>query len=110
MNALIEVALRTGVDSVHPGYGFLSENYEFATQCAAHGIAFVGPPVAALRLFGDKVAARALAVEVGVPVVPGSAAALSSAEAAAAAISDVAGLEYPVMLKAAAGGGGRGMR
>ena len=108
--ALIEVALSAGADSVHPGYGFVSENSEFAAQCAANNITFVGPPASALALFGDKVTARALAVEVGVPVVPGSATALTSADDAAAAISAVAGLDYPVMLKASAGGGGRGMR
>ena len=108
--ALIDVALRTGADCVHPGYGFVSESAHFAEQCAANGITFIGPHPAALALFGDKVAARALAIEVGVPVVPGSAEALNSAEDAAAAISEVTGLDYPVMLKASAGGGGRGIR
>ena len=110
VSALIDVAVQTGADCVHPGYGFVSENSDFAEQCAANGIPFVGPPAPALKLFGDKVAARALAIEVGVPVVPGSADALTSAEDAAATIAAVPGLDYPVMLKASAGGGGRGMR
>ena len=110
VSALIDVAVQTGADCVHPGYGFVSENSDFAEQCAANGITFVGPPSPALKLFGDKVAARALAIEVGVPVVPGSADALTSAEDAAATIAAVPGLDYPVMLKASAGGGGRGMR
>ena len=110
VSALIDVAVQTGADCVHPGYGFVSENSDFAEQCAANGITFVGPPAPALKLFGDKVAARALAIEVGVPVVPGSADALTSAEDAAATIAAVPGLDYPVMLKASAGGGGRGMR
>ena len=108
--SLIDVALSTGADCVHPGYGFVSENSHFAEQCAANGITFIGPPASALALFGDKVAARALAIEVGVPVVPGSAAALTSAEDALSTIAAVPGLDYPVMLKASAGGGGRGMR
>jgi acetyl/propionyl-CoA carboxylase alpha subunit/acetyl-CoA carboxylase carboxyltransferase component len=105
--ALIEVAKAAGCDCVHPGYGFLSENANFAAMCAAAGLVFVGPPPSALRLFGDKVAARTLAAAHDVPTVAGSSAALASvAEARQVAAS----LGYPVMLKAAAGGGGRGMR
>jgi acetyl/propionyl-CoA carboxylase alpha subunit/acetyl-CoA carboxylase carboxyltransferase component len=105
--AIIEVAKQSNCDCVHPGYGFLAENADFAAACAAEGIAFVGPSVAALRLFGDKVAARALAQANGIPVVPGSEGALSTADQAHAAAGAIG---YPVMLKAAAGGGGRGMR
>lgn len=104
---LIEAAKQLNCDCVHPGYGFLSENADFAAACADAGITFVGPSAEALRLFGNKVSARKLADENGVPVVPGSEAALGSAEEARTA---AAAIGYPVMLKAAAGGGGRGMR
>jgi acetyl/propionyl-CoA carboxylase alpha subunit/acetyl-CoA carboxylase carboxyltransferase component len=105
--ALIAVAKENGCDCVHPGYGFLSENADFAAHCAAEGIAFVGPSASVLRLFGDKVVARELAQSRGIPVVPGSPDAVADAEAA----GEIAGaVGYPVMLKAAAGGGGRGMR
>ena len=105
--SLIAVALESGCDCVHPGYGFLSENAAFARACQAAGLSFIGPSADALALFGDKVSARALAVSTGVPTVPGSAGVLTSVTAAA----EFAGtLGYPVMLKASAGGGGRGMR
>ena len=105
--ALLRIAQDTGCDCVHPGYGFLAESAMFAARCAAVGITFIGPSPAALDLFGDKVKARALAQSLGIPIVAGSSAALTSVEAAAAAAGE---LGYPVMLKAAAGGGGRGMR
>ncbi len=105
--ALIAVARDTGCDCVHPGYGFLAENAVFARACAEAGLAFIGPRPETLELFGDKVRARELARQVGVPVVPGSHAAAATPEAAAAIAAE---LGYPVMLKAAAGGGGRGMR
>jgi len=107
IDAIIEAARETGCDCVHPGYGFLAENAELARRCLAEELAFVGPSPEALALFGDKVAARALAERVGVPVIPGSWTALASADAAAATAAE---LGYPVMLKASAGGGGRGMR
>jgi acetyl/propionyl-CoA carboxylase alpha subunit/acetyl-CoA carboxylase carboxyltransferase component len=107
IDALIEVARATACDCVHPGYGFLSENAEFARRCQAAGLTFIGPRPETLVLFGDKVTARAFARANGVPVVPGSHAALADADEAA---SVAAGLGYPVMLKASAGGGGRGMR
>jgi len=104
--ALIDVALVTGCDCVHPGYGFLAENAAFAERCAAAGLAFVGPSPDALALFGDKVRARALAETLGIPVVAGSGVVATAQEA-----STIAGeIGYPVMLKAASGGGGRGMR
>jgi acetyl/propionyl-CoA carboxylase alpha subunit/acetyl-CoA carboxylase carboxyltransferase component len=107
IEALIEAARESGCDCVHPGYGFLSENAQFARRCRAEGLVFIGPRPETLKLFGDKLQAKALARAQGVPTVPGSHAALASAEEAQA----VAGkLGYPVMLKAAAGGGGRGMR
>ena len=105
--ALIETALETGCDCVHPGYGFLAENAPFAELCKAQGIAFIGPPAEALTLFGDKVRARALAASLDIPVVPGGAAAVTAWQEAAEAAEEIG---YPVMLKAAAGGGGRGMR
>ena len=107
IEALVNVAKATGCDCVHPGYGFLSENVEFASRCEAEGITFVGPTAAALSLFGDKVRARALAKSVGVSVVDGSD---ESVDSSAKAKELAQKIGYPVMLKAAAGGGGRGMR
>ncbi len=106
-DALIRAALESGSDCVHPGYGFLAENAAFAERCAAAGLTFVGPTPAALALFGDKLLARSLARSLGIPVVPGSSRPLASAEQAEEVAATVG---YPVMLKAAAGGGGRGMR
>ncbi len=102
---LIEAAKRSGAEAIHPGYGFLSENAEFAAAVEAAGLAFIGPTAAAIRAMGDKRAARALAVEAGVPVVPGA----TGADADALA-GEAARLGYPVMVKAALGGGGKGMR
>ncbi|MDX1382903.1 MAG: carboxyl transferase domain-containing protein [Thermoanaerobaculia bacterium] len=107
IEALLDIAKRTGCDCVHPGYGFLAESPAFAERCAAEGLTFVGPSAATLSLFGDKLRARSLAGTVGVPVVPGGGKALATV---AAAKEEAAALGYPVMLKAAAGGGGRGMR
>jgi len=107
IDAVIAAAKDSGSDCVHPGYGFLSENANFAERCRLEGLRFIGPSSATLALFGDKVEARAFAQAQGIPVVPGTPAALaSSAEARAMAQS----VGYPVMLKASAGGGGRGMR
>ena len=106
MPALIEAALRTGAQAVHPGYGFLSENPDFAEVCEAHELVFVGPPAAVLAELGDKSRARAAMAAAGVPVAPGSDGPvpdLGAAERAAAAIG------YPVIIKAVAGGGGRGI-
>ena len=107
IDALIAIAQEAGCDCVHPGYGFLAENAAFAAACEAAGLAFVGPSPAALRLFGDKVAARKKATEIGIPNVPGSEGALATAAEAQQVAAEIG---YPVMLKAAAGGGGRGMR
>ncbi|HJV60705.1 MAG TPA: carboxyl transferase domain-containing protein [Albitalea sp.] len=104
---LLAVARASGCDAVHPGYGFLSERADFAAACEAAGLVFIGPTVAQLALFGGKARARALALEQGVPVLPGSTAAASLAEAQAFfAAQGGAG----VMIKAIGGGGGRGMR
>lgn len=107
VGAVVAAAVESGCDCLHPGYGFLSENADFASACQAAGLTFIGPGPEALALFGDKVAARELAKSVGVPTVPGSEGALGSA---GIAVKVAATLGYPVMLKAAAGGGGRGMR
>jgi acetyl-CoA/propionyl-CoA carboxylase biotin carboxyl carrier protein len=109
IDAIVEAALRAGAEAVHPGYGFLAERADFARACAAAGLTFVGPPPAAIELLGDKVAAKALAAAAGVPVVPGiEHAGLTDAQIVAWASQDEARL--PLMVKAAAGGGGRGMR
>ncbi|HXT69354.1 MAG TPA: biotin carboxylase N-terminal domain-containing protein [Vicinamibacterales bacterium] len=107
IGAVIEAARRSGADAIHPGYGFLSERPEFADACAAAGIIFVGPPASVIRAMGSKTAARATMIEAGVPVVPGETPADQSATAIATAARKVG---FPVLLKAAAGGGGKGMR
>ena len=104
---LVRTAQESGCDCVHPGYGFLAENAPFAALCASEGITFVGPSPAALALFGDKVRARQLARSLDIPVVPGSSAPTATPDEARTLAAE---LGYPVMLKAAAGGGGRGMR
>ncbi|HVN29735.1 MAG TPA: biotin carboxylase N-terminal domain-containing protein, partial [Candidatus Binataceae bacterium] len=107
IEALIGIAKTNHCDCVHPGYGFLSENAAFARRCHEEGIVFIGPRPATLALFGDKTKARELARSLGIPIIPGSPHAVSSADDA---IASAKTLGYPVMLKAAAGGGGRGMR
>lgn len=104
---IVELCQRYEIDAVHPGYGFLSENPEFARALEAAGIIFVGPSVSALEKLGDKVAARDIAIKVGVPVLPGSPKAVSSLAEAQRLAGEMG---YPVMLKASKGGGGRGMR
>jgi acetyl-CoA carboxylase biotin carboxylase subunit len=97
----------SGADAVHPGYGFLSENAYLAEACQRLGLAFIGPPIAAIEQFGDKVAARELMRRAGVPVVPGSEGVLVGFDQARSVAGQIG---YPVLLKAVAGGGGRGMR
>ncbi|MDR3278036.1 MAG: pyruvate carboxylase, partial [Oscillospiraceae bacterium] len=105
--SIIDLAKRRRVDAIHPGYGFLSENADFARACEAAGIKFIGPPSGVLDKMGDKLNAKALAVACGVPVIPGDTVPLRDAgEALEKAVS----YGFPVILKAAAGGGGRGMR
>ena len=104
---ILDVAQRTGADAIHPGYGFLSENAEFAEACAAAGVTFIGPPASAMRVLGSKTKARQAADAAGMPRVPGSVTGLADV---AEALRVAAGIGYPVMLKAAAGGGGKGMR
>ena len=106
-NALLSAALATGCDSLHPGYGFLSENADFADACRENGITFIGPSGDSIRRAGSKSAARELMRVAGVPVTPGSDGPVNSVEDALAAAERVG---YPVLLKASAGGGGRGIR
>jgi acetyl-CoA carboxylase biotin carboxylase subunit len=107
IDRVIEVAKETGADAIHPGFGFLAENPDMVRACEAAGIAFVGPPTRAMELMGDKLASRKAMIDAGVPVVPGSTEPVADV-AAACKIADEIG--YPVMLKASAGGGGKGIR
>ena len=105
--AIMSAAEVTGVDAVHPGYGFLAENHEFARVCTDYGITFVGPKPEHIRRFGDKIVARQVAVEAGLPLIPSSNGAVADV---AEAVEIAAELGYPVMIKAAAGGGGKGLK
>jgi acetyl-CoA carboxylase biotin carboxylase subunit len=105
--AIIGAAMTLEADAIHPGYGFLSENGDFAEACQSSGITFIGPRVRAIRLMGDKPRARKLMARAEIPVLPGSIGAVSGVEDAKKIARDVG---YPVLLKAAAGGGGRGLR
>ncbi len=104
---LIAAAEITGADAIHPGYGFLAESAEFAETCAASNIAFIGPTPEQIRLMGDKASARKLAQELDIPVVPGSPGAIEDPMEALAVAGEIG---FPVIIKAAAGGGGKGMR
>jgi len=104
---IIAVAKESGAEAIHPGYGFLSENAEFVREVGAAGLTFIGPPPEAMELMGGKMSARRVAIEAGVPVVPGTTEALRSYEDAK---ETAARFGFPVMLKASAGGGGKGMR
>jgi acetyl-CoA carboxylase biotin carboxylase subunit len=104
---IIDVAKRSGAEAIHPGYGFLSENADFVRQVTAAGIVFIGPPPEVMEGMGGKMSARKIAIEAGVPVVPGTTDPLQSYEEAK---ETAARFGYPVMLKASAGGGGKGMR
>jgi acetyl-CoA carboxylase biotin carboxylase subunit len=105
--AIVELAVEIGADAIHPGYGFLSERAQFARLCREAGIVFIGPSPEAIAAMGSKVESRRLMTAAGVPVVPGGQEALPDLAAAAAAAEEIG---YPVMLKAASGGGGKGMR
>jgi len=104
---ILACAKESGADAIHPGYGFLSENPAFAERAEREGLVFIGPKASAIRLMGDKLAARKHALSIGVPVAPGTANPLTDHDAAATVAAE---LGYPVLLKAAAGGGGKGMR
>lgn len=105
--AIISAALISGADAIHPGYGFLSENADFAEMVEAHGLTFIGPKSSMIRKMGNKVEAREAAKNAGLPILPGSDGAISNLDAATA-IADKIG--YPVLVKAANGGGGKGMK
>jgi acetyl-CoA carboxylase biotin carboxylase subunit len=107
MDRILEVAQRSSAEAIHPGYGFLSENAAFAKACQDAGVVFIGPPAAAITAMGEKTAARRVAVDAGVPVVPGALHALIDN---AAVLLEAKRIGYPLMLKAAAGGGGKGLR
>jgi acetyl-CoA carboxylase biotin carboxylase subunit len=107
---ILEAARRRRVDAIHPGYGFLSENAEFAQACVDAGFVFIGPPVSAIAAMGSKTAARRIARDGGAPVVPGTEEGLAAPEGTLTAARFAQSAGYPVMLKAVAGGGGKGMR
>ncbi|MEM8585441.1 MAG: pyruvate carboxylase, partial [Bacteroidota bacterium] len=107
IDAIIKLAVERNIDAIHPGYGFLSENVDFARACRENGIAFVGPAPESMDQLGDKLAAKNLAKRVGVPQIPGGKVDAKNPEAAA---QEAQKIGYPVIIKAAAGGGGRGMR
>ena len=107
MNAIIQAAINTGAEAIHPGFGFLSENAEFAKLCEANGIVFIGPSYKSIEMLGDKAAAKETMAAAGVPVIPGSKGAVKNLKEAKK-IAEKAG--YPVLVKASAGGGGRGIR
>jgi acetyl-CoA carboxylase biotin carboxylase subunit len=104
---IIAAAEITGADAIHPGYGFLAENAEFAETCAASNITFIGPTAAQIRVMGDKAAARKAMADVGVPIIPGTPGPIEDPEEALTFARDMG---FPVIIKAAAGGGGKGMR
>jgi acetyl-CoA carboxylase biotin carboxylase subunit len=106
IDRLVEAARASGAEAIHPGYGFLSENWRFAEACAAAGVTFVGPSPAAIRAMGDKTEARRLMREAGVPTVPGSEGVVATLDTLQAAAAEIG---YPMILKAAGGGGGIGM-
>jgi len=107
VTAILSAAAITGADAIHPGYGFLSENASFAEMVEAHGLTFIGPTAAHIHMMGDKIAAKDAMRKLNVPLVPGSPGALESFEAAREIAETI---KYPVLIKAAAGGGGRGMK
>ncbi|WP_018636951.1 acetyl-CoA carboxylase biotin carboxylase subunit [Parafrankia elaeagni] len=106
MPAVVEAARIRGADAIHPGYGFLSENPDFAEICAAEDLTFIGPPPDVMARLGDKAVARRIMAEAGLPLLPGSRGTADQPEAAAVTAAEIG---YPVIIKAAAGGGGRGM-
>jgi 3-methylcrotonyl-CoA carboxylase alpha subunit len=107
IDAIVDVARKSGAEAIHPGYGFLAENADFAEACAARDIVFVGPPPAAIRAMGSKSAAKAMMERSGVPLVPGY---HGEAQDLATINAEAERIGYPVLLKASAGGGGKGMR
>jgi acetyl-CoA carboxylase biotin carboxylase subunit len=110
IDAIVDVARRAAADGVHPGYGFLAENEDFAAACRDAGLTFIGPTPEAITLMGSKTAARQAAIAAGVPVVPGTEEPLDESTPDAAVLEIANRIGYPLMLKAVAGGGGKGMR
>ena len=110
IDTIVEVAKKSGADAVHPGYGFLAENEDFAAACRDAGVIFIGPSPEAIAMMGSKTAARQAAIAAGVPVVPGTEEPLSDQTSDADVLNVAKGVGYPLMLKAVAGGGGKGMR
>ncbi|GAL63341.1 pyruvate carboxylase [Algibacter lectus] len=107
IDAIIKIALKNGADAIHPGYGFLSENADFAQACEDNGIIFIGPKVSVLKALGDKITAKTVAVENNIPIIQSNEKPLTDINVA---LSEATKIGYPIMLKAASGGGGRGMR
>ncbi len=107
MESIVDAAVQTGADAIHPGYGYLAENREFASRCEDRGLTFIGPTPANLGLAGDKIAAKRIIEKAGIPAVPSSRGGVDGIEEA---IRTAAEISYPVMIKAAGGGGGRGIR
>jgi len=107
IDRIVDTALKTGCDAVHPGYGFLAENANFAEACVEAGLNFVGPPAKAIAEMGDKIAARQMMKDSGVPITPGS---IEPIESVASIIPAAEEAGFPILLKAVAGGGGKGMR
>jgi len=107
IDSIIKACKDSGADAVHPGYGFLSEQAEFAEALSAAGITFIGPPPDAIRKMGDKITSKKLSAEAGVSTVPGHMDLISDSDECAKIAADIG---YPVMIKASAGGGGKGMR
>jgi acetyl-CoA carboxylase biotin carboxylase subunit len=107
MPAILSAALITGAEAIHPGYGFLSENAAFAEMVEAHNLVFIGPTAAHIRMMGDKITAKTTMLDLGVPLVPGSPGEVETLDEARAIAAKI---KYPVLIKAAAGGGGRGMK
>jgi acetyl-CoA carboxylase biotin carboxylase subunit len=110
IDRIVEAATRAGADGIHPGYGFLAENEDFAAACRDAGITFIGPTPEAIALMGSKTAARRTAIEAGAPVVPGTETPLPDTMLDAEVAEVAAGIGYPLLVKAVAGGGGKGMR
>ncbi|HHJ51264.1 MAG TPA: ATP-grasp domain-containing protein, partial [Phaeodactylibacter sp.] len=107
IDEMLFIAKKCGVDAIHPGYGFLSENVDFARRCAEEGIVFIGPEPEAMKKVGDKISAKKLAGELNLPLIEGSRIALNDIRTA---LQEARRIGYPLMIKAASGGGGRGMR
>ncbi len=110
IDTIVGVAKKSGADAVHPGYGFLAENADFAAACRDHRLTFIGPSPEAIAMMGSKTAARQAAIKAGVPVVPGTEEPLGDRTPDAEVLTVAARVGYPLMLKAVAGGGGKGMR